>query len=403
MASSTRWRRVTTAAVGRWPPVVDLVVAAVLAGSSMVAIAHGDESWGPVTPVALALALASTVPVGWRSRFPVEAAAVVVVATAGCAYAAAPHQSAFQPFVSLTLAAYSLGSRAEGRAARFAPPVLFLAFVGLSAGTWASTGSQLGNLVPSVLWLAATWVVGRNARSSRLRNDELAKAHEELSRQRGLQLEAAIAIERARIARELHDVVAHNVSMMVVQAGAADRVLTNGRPEVHEALEAIASTGRQTVEEMRTLLGVLRREDSPMALGPQPGLADLDKLLDGVRAAGLAVELRVEGEPRTLSPAIELSAYRIVQESLTNSLKHAGPTQAQVTIRFGSEALDLEIRDRGGSTVDDGQRPTYVSGLGLVGMRERAAMFGGNIVAGPEPSGFAVRASLPLATPWASR
>jgi signal transduction histidine kinase len=198
-----------------------------------------------------------------------------------------------------------------------------------------------------------------------------------------------VAIERGRIARELHDVVAHNVSMMVVQAGAAERVLAGEQPHVRDALEAIAHTGRQTVDEMRTLLGVLR---AAAPLAPQPGLADLEQLVDGVREAGLPVTLRIEGDPRPLPQAADLSAYRIVQEALTNALKHAGPARADVVVRFEAGAVTLEVRDTGTGAGQGGG-----TGHGLVGMRERVAMFGGELEALPAPGGgFAVRARLPV-------
>jgi signal transduction histidine kinase len=201
--------------------------------------------------------------------------------------------------------------------------------------------------------------------------------------------------ERARIARELHDAIAHNVSMMVVQAGAAARVLDGDQPHVSAALDAIARTGRQTVDEMRTLLGVLRDDDDPAALKPQPGLADLEQLLDGIRAAGLPVTLRIEGTPRTLPQAADLSAFRIVQEALTNSLKHAGPASADVVVRYAPDEVSLEIRDTGPG---GGSSNGHGTGNGLVGMRERVAMFGGELAAAPEPEGgFAVCARLPLA------
>jgi signal transduction histidine kinase len=202
-----------------------------------------------------------------------------------------------------------------------------------------------------------------------------------------------MTVERGRIARELHDVVAHNVSMMVVQAGAARRVLDGDQPHVSSALDEIARAGRQTVDEMRTLLGVLRDPDDPAALKPQPGLADLEQLLDGVRAAGLPVTLRIEGERRLLPQAADLSAFRIVQEALTNSLKHGGPATADVVVRYAPEEVRLEIRDTGAG------RPSETgTGHGLVGIRERVAMFGGELEAAPQPEGgFAVRARLPLA------
>lgn len=196
--------------------------------------------------------------------------------------------------------------------------------------------------------------------------------------------------------------VAHNVSMMVVQAGAAARMLDGEQPDVRNALEVIAATGRETVDEMRTLLGVLRSDDGPDALKPQPGLADLEHLVSGVREAGLRVTLRFEGAPRPLPPALDLSAFRIVQEALTNSLKHAGPAQARVTVRYRDAAVELEIADTGcglaASAPDGGPARADGAAHGLVGMRERAAMFGGEIetAAADGGGGFTVRARLPL-------
>jgi len=204
-----------------------------------------------------------------------------------------------------------------------------------------------------------------------------------------------VAVERGRIARELHDVVAHNVSMMVVQAGAAARVLHGDEPDVRNALDVIAATGRETVDEMRTLLGVLRSDDGPAALRPQPGLADLEQLVGGVREAGLPVTLRIEGAPRPLPPALDLSAFRIVQEALTNTLRHAGPARAEVTVRYENDLVTLEIADTG-----RGPRGDPGTGHGLVGMRERAAMLDGELEAAQaDGGGFTVRARLPVATP----
>jgi signal transduction histidine kinase len=357
----------------------DRALALVLAGTSLVGVLAGQDSWGATMPVAVALALASTLPVAWRARRPLPAAAVVLVANGACVYAAAPHEAAFQPFVALTFVAYSLGSRYAGPL--WVPPVLAAAAVPLFVAAVAH-GQDPGNAGPSFLWLVAAWGVGRTVRSWREKSLALARANRELS-------EAAVAIERERIARELHDVVAHNVSMMVVQAGAAKRVLDGEQPHVREALGAIADTGRQTVDEMRTVLGVLREG---AALAPQPGLADLEPLLAGMREAGLPVTLRIEGEARPLPQAADLSAYRIVQEALTNALKHAGPARADVVVRFEPAAVMLEVRDTGTGAV-----PGAGTGHGLVGMRERVAMLGGELEALPVPEGgFAVRARLPV-------
>jgi len=371
----------------------DAVIAVVLAVTSVVPIlVIGDPSWGRPKAVAVTLALASTVPVAWRARRPLTALAIVLAANAGCVYAAAPHQAAFQPFVALTLTAYSAGSRAEGRRALWAPPLLAAATAPVFVAARLH-GQYAGNIIPSFVWLAAAWATGRTVRSWRHKNVALEAANRELAAQRELQAQAAVAVERGRIARELHDVVAHNVSMMVVQAGAAARVLHGEQPDVRNALEVIAATGRETVDEMRALLGVLRSDDGPASLKPQPGLADLGQLVSGIQQAGLPVTLRIEGSPRPLPPALDLSAFRIVQEALTNTLKHAGPARADVTVRYEDGDVRLEITDTGRRPGGPG------TGHGLVGMRERAAMFGGELEALPRPEGgFAVRARLPLTT-----
>jgi signal transduction histidine kinase len=213
-----------------------------------------------------------------------------------------------------------------------------------------------------------------------------------LEREREERARAAVAEERARIARELHDVVAHSVSVMVVQAGAERLALGDERDDTREVLSTIEQTGRQTLAEMRRLLGMLRRSDDEIELAPQPSMEHVAKLVDQVREAGLPVTLAVEGEPVGLPPGIDLSAYRIVQEALTNALKHAGPASARVTVRYGRDDLDLEIVDDGAGVANgDG------GGHGLIGMRERVTLFGGNLAAGGRSGGgYAVRARLPL-------
>ena len=212
-------------------------------------------------------------------------------------------------------------------------------------------------------------------------------------RERDLAAREAVVEERARIARELHDVIAHNVSMMVVQAGAERRVVDGANGSTREVLTTIEQIGRSALTEMRRLVGMLRSDaDEPLA--PQPGLADVPTLVAQVREAGLPVELRVEGERRELPVGIELSAYRIVQEALTNALKHAGDASARVSIRYCADSLELEIVDDGAG----GEGRSDSSGHGLVGMRERVALFGGRFDASRSPGGgFVVRATLPIA------
>jgi len=201
--------------------------------------------------------------------------------------------------------------------------------------------------------------------------------------------------ERRRIARELHDVIAHTVSVMTVQAGAARLLLDDDPARAIGPLRSIEETGRQALTEIHHLLGVTSDDAADVPFGPRPGIANLDALLEHARRAGLPVELAVEGEPHTLAPGLDLTAYRVVQEALTNSLKHAGPATAKVGVRYGSHTLDLEIVDRG-----PGRARPEGTGHGLIGMRERIALYGGKLETGPRnEGGFAVRARLPLEQP----
>jgi signal transduction histidine kinase len=211
-------------------------------------------------------------------------------------------------------------------------------------------------------------------------------------RERDVAAREAVVAERARIARELHDAIAHNVSMMVVQAGAERRVLDEEQSSTREVLETVEEIGRGALTEMRRLVGMLRSDEND-PLAPQPGLNDLPLLVTQVREAGLPVELSIEGERRELPVGLELSAFRIVQEALTNALKHAGDAHATVRVRYGTDSLELEIVDDGAGSearVDGG-------GHGLVGMRERVALYGGRFEANRRAAGgFTVRALLPI-------
>jgi signal transduction histidine kinase len=241
------------------------------------------------------------------------------------------------------------------------------------------------------------WVLGDSMRYRRAYYAGLEDRAARLEAERDAQAQIAAAAERARIARELHDVVAHNVSVMVVQADGASYTIDTDPDRAREALGAIAGTGRQALAEMRRLLGVLRQEKDGTDPGraPLPGIGQLGELLEHTRAAGLAVGLTVEGVPRPLPDGAALAAYRIVQESLTNTRKHAGPmATAQVTLRYLEDALVLRI-------TDDGPGPVSASdggGHGLTGMRERVAIYGGWVQAGPKAGGgFQVTARLPFA------
>jgi signal transduction histidine kinase len=245
-------------------------------------------------------------------------------------------------------------------------------------------------VIPAIFGIA--WVAGtaqRNRTAQAMAAEERA-AHAERERESAARV--AVAEERVRVARELHDIVAHAVSMMVLQTGAVRHRLRDASAENAEALQRVEKTGRTALVEMRRLVGAMRRADEQAELAPAPGLARLDALLDEVRGAGLAVELHVDGEPFPLPEAIDLSAYRIVQEGLTNTLKHTGTAQADVRIRYAPSELRIDVRDDGpGSNGGDGL------GHGLVGVRERVALYGGEMEAvNAEGGGFLLRTRLPL-------
>ena len=253
----------------------------------------------------------------------------------------------------------------------------------------------VGMIAPGGAALVA-WVLGDSMRYRRAYYASLEERAAQLERDRDAQTQIAAAAERARIARELHDVIAHNVSVMVVQADGAAYALGHDPGRAREALAAISATGRQALTEMRVLLGVLRRADraDQAVLAPQPGIAQLDELLDQARAAGLPVSCAIEGEPRQLPTGTALAAYRIVQESLTNTRKHAGPrASASVVLRYTDDAVELVITDDGLGTMAPGDG----AGIGLTGMHERAAMYGGSVLARPRHGGgFVVTARLPI-------
>jgi signal transduction histidine kinase len=269
------------------------------------------------------------------------------------------------------------------------PPRFALAAGFVLVSNLAAAAGPVGTLKKSVPFAVVTLVVMllvRRVLGDRERRVELAE------RERDVAAREAVVEERARIARELHDAIAHNVSMMVVQAGAERRILDRDQDSTREVLGAIEQIGRGALTEMRRLVGMLR-SDAGDPLAPQPGLDELPTLVAQVGEAGLPVALSVEGERRELPVGIELSAYRIVQEALTNALKHAGEARASVHVRYGNESLELEI-------VDDGtgvSAPVSGGGHGLVGMRERVALYGGRFDAGRHPSGgFRVRVLLPI-------
>jgi signal transduction histidine kinase len=289
----------------------------------------------------------------------------------------------------LFAAAYSLGAHASLRRAVAAlvvaaPVIIEISHKGRLGLPYAQDGGKRA-VILSLLQLLAFLLAGVLVRA---RKESASLAARGLALQR--QAEQAAAAERARIARELHDIVAHHLSVIVLQAAGAR---ASGKPAA-VPLEKIENSARQAIAETRRLLGVLRDPDEEAGLAPQPGIGDLDALAASVRAAGLPVNLLIDGDIATLPAAVDVSVYRIVREALTNVLKHAGPAHADVTIGCAAEAVTIEVTDNGTGHRDH-QAPA--DGHGLAGMRERAAVFGGELAAGPRTGGgFSVRARLPL-------
>jgi signal transduction histidine kinase len=292
-------------------------------------------------------------------------------------------------FLAGMTAAFLLGNVPEAVKARLG---LAVVLAGAAVIVYNLPERAAGEFVFTPLLFAVAWLAGFALRE-RAAQAEAAEARAlQAERDREAAARLAVAEERARIARELHDVVAHAVSLMVLQVGAVRHKMPESSAQDHDALQNVEQVGRTALAEMRSLLGAMRHDGEPVDLAPQPGLGDLEALLADVRAAGLPVRMHVEGEPRALPRAIDLSAYRIVQEGLTNALKHARAGQADVAVRYGADDVQVEVVDDGrGASTDDGV------GHGLIGIKERVKIFGGDLKVGTAGGGgFVLRARLPL-------
>jgi signal transduction histidine kinase len=293
--------------------------------------------------------------------------------------------SVFAEYVAITLITYTVAAH-EGIWRASAGGLLIVAGIVLHDLPSSEYGSASG-IASDLVTPVAAWFVGRAVRTSRGRADTARRQSSALAKQ-------AVAEERRHIARELHDVVTHSLGLVVLQAQGARRFLEAREPEVGAALETIEQSGRSSLVEMQRLLGLLREDDDGAPLAPQPRVAELPELAERLGETGLDVELEIEGEPRDLEPAIDLSAYRIVQEALTNSIRHGSATNARVVVGYRPRALELEITDNG--RANGGGKG---GGFGLLGMRERAAFFGGRLEHGQAAGGgYRVFAHLPSET-----
>jgi signal transduction histidine kinase len=369
---------------------LDRIVAACFVVLAQIELWVGKAIPGPKLPAVL---FAILVPgsIAFRRRRPLAVGITVVLVNGLWIWASGSAGASVAIAVGWMCSLYALAVWTSPRGFAAGLGALLCANVISTLGSPAPRDAVLFTVIPG----AAMILLRGAVRGRELRAEALAARAVLLERERELLAHAAVAEERARIARELHDLVAHNVSVMVVQAGAERHALGDARPETREALASIEQAGRQALAEARRLLGMLRRDDDAEALEPQPGIDHLDVLVDQVERAGLPVVLDIDGERVPLPAGLDLCAYRIVQEGLTNALKHAGPAHARVHVHFAPGALDVEVSDDGaGEGVANGNG----AGHGLIGMRERVALYGGRLTVGErDGGGFAIRAHLPIA------
>jgi signal transduction histidine kinase len=326
-----------------------------------------------------------------RRRRPLTAELVWMVVVSAMALVIADPDRLVTPFLGIFLFPFAVGYRRDG-----VPAVLGLAPIWITVAIVALTSDSfvLGDIFFPGAFGSLFWLGGRAVRSRTRLTAELHEAALRADEAREAEAARAIMEERRRIAREMHDVVAHSVSMMVVQAGGARRILERDPARAMAAAELIERTGREAMTEMRHLLGVLHADDGVSPYAPQPGLRELDTLVERARAAGLPVTLAVQGARHALPAGVDLAAYRVVQEALTNVLKHGGGAPTEVLVHYRADAVEIRIADRGDGALDV---RLGGGGHGLVGMRERVRVYGGDVHADRRRGGgFEVRATLPL-------
>jgi signal transduction histidine kinase len=382
------------------PVLVDGVLAGVLLVAGQVEVTHPNPASGFVgtAPVALSAVTSAliAVPLPWRRRAPAAVLGAVAVLMA------APHLFAdvslpfFGGLVVLLVATFSAARWAATRASRYALLVPF-ATLGVLNVTEPrfDAGSEYAFAVPVFL---VVWLAGQALRRWEIQSSRLEAALAELARTHDAQTQAVVLDERARIARELHDVIGHSVSVMLLQSGSARLTLRSAPERAEQALGLLEATGRQAMLEMRNLVGILRPREEAGELSPPPGLAALPALQETMRRSGLDATVRVVGDPAEISPGLDLSAYRIVQEALTNALKHAGRTRACAVVSFDAGELQLRITNEPATGRLTPLAPG--GGHGVVGMRERVSLYGGRLRNGPLPDGgYAVEVTFPLGVP----
>ena len=373
------------------PLSIDGIGALLLLATGELELALSDHIDGEPWINAVAVA-GVALPVAWRRSYPLLATPSMLAfliwqeAAGGDVI-----ENSIVALVAVPLAAYAMGAYVERAPAIAGVAVsLILSWVLVIV----SMERSFEDFVTSLIVVGGPFLVGRIVNTRVALNRELREKAARLERDREESAKLAVAEERARIAREMHDVVTHNVSVMVVQASAARRMLERDPARAREALSSVEQTGREALSEMRRMLEMLRGEEEELELQPQPSIEEIDGLLDRARAAGLDVELQVEGDRRRVRSSVDLSCFRIVQEALSNTLEHAGAEHAKVRLRYGDDAVEVDVTDDGRGAASPGHK---ANGHGLVAMRERVSMLGGRLQTGYLPGGgFEVRATLPL-------
>lgn len=380
----------------RHPPAFDVALAGALLALSLLDLftraltgVYPHSVWAHLPFVVL-----SALPVAFRRSWPLGALIALAVVQSVWLYALFPidQQPPLIPFVQLIVVVYSAAAYSDGRAGRAAMVVVAVAV--LTDLPTLLAGKPVGQVAGPDVVVAVAFGIGLAFARIRRRSQALEVQAARAESERLEAAERAAAQERARIARELHDVISHDVSLMVLQASVERRVHADEGPTA-QTLATIESTGREALAELRRMLGVLRHDAQDAPLRPQPGTSELSELVAQARAAGVAVELTVEGRPVAVPPGLDIAVYRIVQESITNAAKHAPGATVTATLRYQERALEIEVVNDAGPAAQ--AVPLPAGGHGLAGMHERVALFGGDLEATPEDSGgFRVRARLPL-------
>jgi signal transduction histidine kinase len=391
---SVRLTRLVARIRGTNPWIIDALLATLFLVVAPVALAVSGDPYRDPTAFAYVVTIATVLAYYFRRRAPLP----VFLAGAVGLMVLTLRDYETDPLAQLLLVAtYTVAAYCNARERAIAALVLALCF--LLLGIFGAADLNAVGLIANIALFSAAYFFGSTIRNRRLYMEELEARAVALERERDEEAKRAVADERLRIAQELHDVVAHSMGVIAVQAGVGAHVIDTDPAEAKQSLEAISTTSRATLTEIRRLLGVLR-EDTGAEYAPAPDLSELSRLVESVRAAGVVVDVEVRGQDGstipTIPPGVSFTAYRIVQEALTNVLKHAGPAHASVVVGYQDGALSLEILDDGRGV--NGRAPE--GGHGLLGMRERVAMYGGTLVAEPRTGGgFRVEAVLPYCAP----